>query len=224
MVHRPASLAQVCGLDAVILSVPISAFKQTLSKIGPMLKPDTLVADVCSVKEYPVRWMREQLPETVSILATHPMFGPDSAAESLKNSKIVLCKERIDDRLYNRIKHYLESRGLIVIEASPDEHDRQIAVSLALTHFIGRSLSEFGAEALDIDTWLQSQEGKFLRGTHTRWRAAIAAALGDRRGALQLLHQAHQEGMGLGWDHHRDPEWEPLRDYQPYREMMGLDR
>ena len=42
--------------------------------------------------------------------------------------------------------------GLVVIEATPEAHDRQIAVSLALTHFIGRSLAEFGATPLDIDT------------------------------------------------------------------------
>ena len=36
--------------------------------------------------------------------------------------------------------------------SSPEEHDRQIAVSLSLTHFIGRALDEFGAEELLIDT------------------------------------------------------------------------
>ena len=40
----------------------------------------------------------------------------------------------------------------MVVESTPEEHDRQIAVSLALTHFIGRALSEFGAGPLDIDT------------------------------------------------------------------------
>ena len=47
-----------------------------------MLKENAVIVDVCSVKEYPVQWMRELLPANVSILATHPMFGPDSAADS----------------------------------------------------------------------------------------------------------------------------------------------
>jgi len=42
--------------------------------------------------------------------------------------------------------------GLVLVEGSPEEHDHQIAVSLALTHFIGRGLEEFGAGPLDIDT------------------------------------------------------------------------
>jgi prephenate dehydrogenase len=40
----------------------------------------------------------------------------------------------------------------MVIQATADEHDEKIAVSLSLTHFIGRSLSAFGATDLDIDT------------------------------------------------------------------------
>ena len=39
-----------------------------------------------------------------------------------------------------------------MIETTPEEHDRQMAATLALTHFIGRSLAEYGAEPLDIDT------------------------------------------------------------------------
>lgn len=50
------------------------------------------------------------------------------------------------------MKKYLIGKGLNVIEATPEEHDRQIAVSLALTHFIGRGLDEFGAKELTIDT------------------------------------------------------------------------
>ncbi len=148
----PASLADVCAQKIVIPTVPISIFQNILKQISPLINKDALVIDVCSVKEYPVRWMKELLPETVFILATHPMFGPDSAATSLKGGKIVLCKERIEEERYDKIKSYLSSKGLIVIETTPEEHDRQIAVSLSLTHFIGRTLSEYGASELSIDT------------------------------------------------------------------------
>ena len=99
-----------------------------------------------------MQWMRELLPETVSILPTHPMFGPDSAANSLNGRKIVLCPERIGSDQYDKIRGWLESQGLVVIKTTAQEHDEKIAVSLSLTHFIGRSLSAFGARDLDIDT------------------------------------------------------------------------
>jgi len=149
---RLVSLQEACAQEIVILCVPISAMQNTLAQIAPLLAPNTLVADVCSVKEYPSQWMQQMLPETVDILATHPMFGPDSAAKSLQNHKIVLCPVRIDPSRFHRIRAWLERKGLLVIEATPAEHDRKIAVSLSLTHFIGRSLAEFGATPLDIDT------------------------------------------------------------------------
>jgi prephenate dehydrogenase len=147
-----ASLSEACRQKVVILSVPISSMKEMLQRISPLLRPDAIVVDVCSVKVYPVQWMTETLPPSVSLLATHPMFGPDSAAESLHDRKIVLCNVRISNTRYRKVKEYLVGRGLNVIDTTPEEHDRQIAVSLSLTHFIGRALDEFGAEELMIDT------------------------------------------------------------------------
>lgn len=149
---RAVSFQTACRQPVVILCTPISAMRDTLQQVAPLLREDALVVDVCSVKVYPVQWMRELLPETVSILPTHPMFGPDSAASSLMGCKIVLCPDRIDSDRYERIKNWLEDRGLVVIRATAKEHDEKIAVSLSLTHFIGRSLSAFGARDLDIDT------------------------------------------------------------------------
>jgi prephenate dehydrogenase len=149
---RPVSFETACGQRIVILCMPISAMRETLEQAAPLLRADALVVDVCSVKVYPVQWMRELLPASVSILPTHPMFGPDSAADSLQDRKIVLCPERIADGHYKKIKRWLQHQGLIVIQATAQEHDEKIAVSLSLTHFIGRTLSAFGATDLDIDT------------------------------------------------------------------------
>jgi len=149
----PVSLAEACGQEIVLLCTPISVMPATLEKIAPLLThPEALVVDVCSVKTLPVKWMRAKLPPAVSLLATHPMFGPDSAQDSLQGHKIVLCPERIEQDRYRKITARLENLGLVVIESTPEDHDRQIAVSLALTHFIGRSLSSFGAQELLIDT------------------------------------------------------------------------
>jgi prephenate dehydrogenase len=104
------------------------------------------------VKQEPIQWMLEIIPPAVEILGTHPMFGPDSAAQSLDGHKIVLCPVRIEEKRFARIKNLLGAQGLVVLETNPEEHDRQIAVSLALTHFIGRALAEFGAAEQPIDT------------------------------------------------------------------------
>ena len=149
---HPTDFSEVCRQKIVIPAVPISSFQEMLQQMSPLLQPGSLVIDVCSVKTLPAQWMAETLPEAVSILATHPMFGPDSASQSLAGMKIALCRVRIDEAPYTQIKSYLTSLGLEVIETTPENHDRQIAVSLSLTHFIGRALAAFGAAPLDIDT------------------------------------------------------------------------
>jgi prephenate dehydrogenase len=96
--------------------------------------------------------MKTELPGSVDILGTHPMFGPDSAANGVAGMKIALCRVRMSDSLYSRTAEYLTQAGLKVVETTPEDHDKQIAVSLALTHFIGRSLSAIKAGQLEIDT------------------------------------------------------------------------
>lgn len=148
----PADLETVCSCPIVIPMVPISSFESVIKSIAPLLAKDTLLVDVCSVKTHPANLMKEHLPESVHILATHPMFGPDSAKNTLFGSKIVLCQVRTPEPLYKNIKSYLEGHGLKVIESTPEEHDRQIASSLMITHFVGRTLIDFKANNLEIDT------------------------------------------------------------------------
>lgn len=138
--------------DAVIPVVPICAMEDVCQKMAPHLKKNAIVVDVCSVKVRPIEVMERILPDHVQILGTHPMFGPDSAGESLLGLKIVLCKVRIDNRRYIEIKGYLRKHGLKVIESSADEHDHQIAKTLFLPHFLGRVLMEFEAQREEIDT------------------------------------------------------------------------
>ena len=148
----PATLAEACAQDVVVLCVPIAAIEAAARRIKNLLKPDALVVDVCSVKEHPVRAMKRHLPKSVSLLATHPNFGPDSAADSLRGRKIVLCKVRMKNADYIRAKRALERKGLDVVEMTPREHDRRMASSLVLTHFIGRSLVAYGAKTTGVDT------------------------------------------------------------------------
>lgn len=148
----PASFEEVCHCPIVIPFVPMSAFEDCIKKMAPLLKPNTLVADVCSVKEMPVDIMKEHLPENIQIMATHPMFGPDSAKETVFGAKIAIYPVRMEDELYKKINSYLRSNGVKTIEATPEEHDKQIANSLVLTHLIGRSLIDFDAHKLEIDT------------------------------------------------------------------------
>lgn len=134
--------------DVVILSVPISKTEEVIKRVAPLMRKDSILIDTCSVKTLPCKWLEQNTPESVSILGTHPMFGPVTTKFDLENrtwdledKQIVLCPLRIDEERLNRVKKYLVELGLDVIITTPEDHDRQNAKTLGLVHFLGRSLS-----------------------------------------------------------------------------------
>jgi prephenate dehydrogenase len=146
------SLEELCALPVIFICVPMRAVPEMLQKIAPLLAPGTLVVDTCSVKVMPVRWMTEYLPASVDILATHPMFGPESAKEGLSGLPIMLHPVRMPFARYEEWAHFFRALGLMVVEITPEEHDRQAAMSQALTHMVGRTLSLMGIEETPIGT------------------------------------------------------------------------
>ncbi|WP_375690781.1 prephenate dehydrogenase/arogenate dehydrogenase family protein [Pseudooceanicola sp. LIPI14-2-Ac024] len=129
--------------DIVLLAVPVPALAGCLQRMAPHLGPGQMVVDVCSVKEEPARLMRTLLPESVDILATHPMFGPQSARDDLSGRQVVLCPVR--SHRWRRVAAFLKCRlGLDIVVTTPEDHDRQAAMTQGLTHLLARALASLG--------------------------------------------------------------------------------
>lgn len=141
--YRVISHHQDIYAEIVVLAVPVPKLEVCLTRLGPHLRKGQLVLDVCSIKEEPARLMERLLPKDVEILATHPMFGPKSARNGIAGSQIVLCPIR--GRRWRRIGAFLKLRlRLEVIITTPEEHDRQAALTQGLTHLLARALSTLG--------------------------------------------------------------------------------
>ena len=82
---------EVLNADVLFFAVSISSFESVLERVGSRIGRDTIVMDTCSVKIYPAKWMREHIPSDRYMIATHPMFGPDSGASGIKGLPIVMC-------------------------------------------------------------------------------------------------------------------------------------
>lgn len=144
------SLEQAASRDYVVVAVPVAAMKPVLAAIVPYLKPGALVADVGSVKMLPAQWMAEILPKHVDIVATHPLFGPQSAKNGLAGLRFVICPVR--GERHERLAEFGRSLGLTVTVTTAEEHDREMAYVQALTHLIGRSLVNLGIPDEDLKT------------------------------------------------------------------------
>jgi prephenate dehydrogenase len=130
--------------DVVLLAVPVQKMRKALGEIAKGVKPDALVMDVASVKIRPVKAMMEILPKSVSIVGTHPLFGPQSGKKGIKGLNIAVCEVR-GGRGAGVACFCKEKLGLRVSEATPEEHDREAAYVQGLTHMLAKIVT-----ALDL--------------------------------------------------------------------------
>lgn len=109
--------------------------------------------DTCSVKIYPAKWMKENIPSDRFMIALHPMFGPDSGKNGVEGLPIVMCpiSDSSDER-YKKMKALFESMRLSVLEMSAERHDEEAAYSQGVTHFVGRTLRQMGMKPTPIAT------------------------------------------------------------------------
>lgn len=147
---KPVGLEEAASAEVVILATTLDALESTLTSIAPLVKPGALVADVTSVKVKPAEMMQRLLPDNVQILATHPLFGPVSAAGSLADHKIVIDPIRVNNQ--EGVETFLRSLGLQVVHMTCDEHDREMAWVHALTFFVGRGLVNINPPASQLNT------------------------------------------------------------------------
>jgi len=193
------SLTEVCKNSIIILAVPVSRIEQICREISSLIQPGSLIIDVCAVKKYPCDIMRKLLPKDSEILGSHPLFGPDSAPETLKGHKIVLCPVRIKPERLDKTRQFLEGCQLRIVEMSAEEHDRLMARSLALTHFLGRGLSELNLPDHKITTM-------------------------DYQNLLHLMKKVNRDTLELFEDMHRfNPYTGDIRE-QLIKALVDLDQ
>jgi len=149
--YQSLSLLEIIKCDILFISVPIREFENVVKSLQKFNLQNTTIIDVCSVKLYPVQVMEKYLPENVGIIATHPMFGPDSYSP-FKELKMVMHPVRDIYNQFDKLKHTFEKQCISIVEMTPDAHDKDAARSQGITHFIGRVLSESGVSSTKINT------------------------------------------------------------------------
>ena len=144
------SLEDALQNETIFIAVPIRDFENLVKDISKKISSGKTVIDVCSVKVFPKKVMLDNLSKETDIIATHPLFGPDS----LKDSGSVMTMESVRNTFgrYDFWKNYFESQNILIEEISAEEHDMMAARSQGLTHFVGRVIDDFGTNQTRIDT------------------------------------------------------------------------
>jgi prephenate dehydrogenase len=146
------SLDEACRSNVVVIAVPMENVEDMLHKIKDKLQEGSLILDVCSLKMFSCKLMKEILGERFEIIGTHPLFGPQSAPGSIAGMRIALCNVNAKTETFDNVSRFCSDLGLDVIKTDAEEHDKQMAVSQALTHFIGRVCKSVGLSRVELST------------------------------------------------------------------------
>ena len=123
--------------DLVMVTVPIRETKDVIREIAPLLSSDQMICDLTSLKVFPVE---EMLKSEAEVIGFHPMFGP--SVSSLEKQTIIVTPARCTKDSLETLLKMLTREGALITIATPEAHDRMMAIVQGLTHFVTIAMAE----------------------------------------------------------------------------------
>ena len=118
--------------ELVLVAVPISKTPEVIKSLAGQVQRGALLADITSVKSDVVEVM-QTIEAKVELVSLHPLFGP--GATSVKGKDFVVVPVKPGQR-YATLKNRLIELGARVTEMEAEEHDRVMAITQCMTHFV----------------------------------------------------------------------------------------
>lgn len=137
------SLLKQC--DLVFVCSPMSKTVKMLDSLENILKPETIVADVCSLKEFVTKKHRPYI-----FIGTHPMAGTENSgfdssfAELFQGATWVLTPDDMqktkDEESLNLLSSVIMCTGARTIYMNAKEHDRAVSLISHMPMLVSQSL------------------------------------------------------------------------------------
>ncbi len=208
--------------DLIYLAQPVDRILVTLEHLQGLVRPTALVTDAGSTKSAIVRQAAKYLP-AASFLGGHPLAGKEQrgaqAAEPglFSGRPYVLTPEHPGTEASQEFRSWLIRIGAKLVEISPDEHDRIVALTshlpqlastalaLTLSRQAGRVNEIFGPGLLDMTRLAMSASDLWMPILKTN-KAPVTAALEAYIATLDSLRHALRDDnlvelfeFGFGW-------------------------
>lgn len=133
--------------DIIVVATPLVE-TCTMLKYLAKKKPRGLVLDIASLKEPIIEGIKALQKAKVKTASIHPMFGP--SVEMLSKRHIILI-DLANAKENNEIKNLFQSTMAELISMKYEEHDRNMAYLLGLSHILNiafaATLSKSGEQA-----------------------------------------------------------------------------
>lgn len=129
--------------NLTVISTSISSTPDVIKQIGPYVEPGNCIFDITSVKSIPNRINRTKVETTtlelllknsddrVCVFTEHPVHGPTVMP---RGQKYIFMPGRDANNWYSTIDKMLKREGVKIIESTPEEHDKAMAIVQVLSH------------------------------------------------------------------------------------------
>lgn len=207
-VHEdPAEAAD--GADLILLCTPIGGFAEIAAKIGPVLKANSIVSDVGSVKQMVLRDVGPYLPDGVHLVPGHPIAGtehsgPESGFAELFEDRwcILTPPPGTDEDAVTKVADLWRACGSMIEVMDAAHHDKVLAITSHLPHLIAFTIV---GTATDLEESERSEVVKFS-ASGFRDFTRIAASdpimwrdvfLNNRQAVLEMLQRFSEDITSL---------------------------
>ena len=144
-------LSECLKKQFIFLTLPIRNIEEFLKHNSSEIAPGSVIIDCASVKIAVLGWLEKYIPPQNFYISCHPLFGPDSAKNSLEGQSITMIPGRVPYSKYNFLVEIFSNQlHLNVLTMSAKEHDNLMAYNLCLIHHLGRTFSELQIYKLPI--------------------------------------------------------------------------
>ena len=147
--HTTIDLAKgVAQADLVIVCTPVGQIAEHVHEAARHCPEGTLITDAGSTKQQIVAALDDQLPRGCRFLGGHPIAGSEKtganyAKADLFDGRVAVLTPTKNTRAedYDLLEEFWQSLGSVVVQMSPEEHDRALAVTSHLPHMAAAALA-----------------------------------------------------------------------------------
>ena len=190
--------------DLVLVAVPVGAMRSVFTTMQGHVAPHTLVTDTGSTKGSVIADFTAACPAHISqFVPGHPIAGKETsgvaaATNDLYQNRTVILTPTADNTAttIHRIQSIWQACGADVVQMTPDQHDRYLAMTSHLPHMLAFMLMHLldGERPEDVQTCSAGglRDTTRIAGSNpTMWRDIALA----NQAALQHSLHAYQQQL-----------------------------
>ena len=131
--YEKTSFNAVRNADVVIVSTPIGVTAKIIREVSKRMKAGAILFDIASIKGEIIRALEEANALGIRTLSVHPLFGP--GAKSINGKKVLIIPVSENPELLIEVLEMFKGATIHIVE-SGEYHDRMMALTLSLPHFL----------------------------------------------------------------------------------------